>query len=175
MRSSELLEGVVTHLRSALPAEWAGFHAQRRAHLLKLWYVEPRLHYEVWPVSGRDLIEVGLHFEADTAVNQRLVAWFDPHLIRLKAALDGAVELEQWTASWGHLFHVFRAPVLDATVQAAVNQWMTRLIPLTEPLLQAALAEIGPLTATSVQPRDWAAWRKRRAERARQRGATARG
>jgi len=168
MRTADFLDGVAARLPAQLPPEWAGFQAQRRAHLLKLWYQEPRLHYEVWPVAGRELVEVGLHFEAAAETNLRLLRWFDPHIIALKAALDGTVELEQWTASWGHLFRVFRAPALDAALQAAVCDWLARLIPVAEPILQAALAELGPVAPLASRPRDWAAWRERRARRLRQ-------
>jgi hypothetical protein len=168
MRTADFLDGVAARLPAQLPPEWAGFQAQRRAHLLKLWYQEPRLHYEVWPVAGRELVEVGLHFEAAAETNLRLLRWFDPHIIALKAALDGTVELEQWTASWGHLFRVFRAPALDAALQAAVCDWLARLIPVAEPILQAALAELGPVAPPASRPRDWAAWRERRARRLRQ-------
>jgi hypothetical protein len=168
MRATEFLDGVAGRLRAGLPAEWAGFEARRQAHLLKLWYREPRLHYEVWPVAGRDLIEVGLHFEADAEINLRLLRWFDPHLPWLVATLDGAIEMEQWTATWGHLFHVFHAPKLDAALQAEVADWLGRLIPVAEPILQAALDDYGPIAAPQRRTRDWAAWRERRARRARQ-------
>ncbi len=166
MRSSDFFDGIVTELQRGLPPEWQGFHAQRRMQMLKLWYSEPRLHYEVWPVSGRDMIEIGLHFEADPATNLALLSWFDPHVVRFKAALDGAVELEQWTSSWGHLFHVVPAPTLDAGLQTRIGRWLTRLIPLAEPELQAALRELGAPATTKERPsRDWAAWRERRARR----------
>jgi hypothetical protein len=168
MRGAEFLDGVAGGLRRSLPPQLAGFEARRQAHLLKLWYREPRLHYEVWPVAGRDLIEVGLHFEAEAEVNLRLLRWFDPHLPWLAATLDGAVELEQWTATWGHIFHVFHASTLDAALQAEVVGWLGRLIPVAEPILQAALDEMGPIAASPRRQRDWAAWRERRARRARQ-------
>ena len=64
MKLGEFLDGVVAHTRAALPPERAAVQVQRQAHLVKLWYQEPRLHYEIWPVGGRGLIEAGLHFEA---------------------------------------------------------------------------------------------------------------
>lgn len=166
MRTGEFLEGVVEHLRTALPAEWQGFQLQQRASMIKLWYREPRLHYEVWPVSGRDLIEVGLHFEADQAINHQLVARFDPSIIQLKAALDGAVDLEQWTATWGHLFWVFHVVSLDRALQLRVGRWLATLIPIAEPILQAALDDLGPLATGDRPGRDWAEWRRRRERRA---------
>ena len=166
MRVGEFLEGVVAQVRAELPEEWAGFQVRRQAQLVKLWYREPRLHYEVWPVSGRDLVEVGLHFEAAAEVNVQLLRWFDPHIIALKDALDGAIDLEQWTPSWGHLYWVFPAPALTVALQREVAAWLARLIPLAEPLLQAALDEIGSVAVPASQPRDWVAWRQRRAKRA---------
>jgi hypothetical protein len=166
MGTAEFLDGVVAHVRAALPPAWADFEARRQGHLIKLWYREPRLHYEVWPVAGRELVEVGLHFEADATVNRRLLDWFDPHMIALKAALDGAIELEQWTASWGHLYHVYPAPALTVPLQAVVGDWLARAIPLVEPLLRAALADLGPVGETKREARDWAEWRRRRARRA---------
>jgi hypothetical protein len=166
MRLGEFLDGVVAHTRAALPPERAAVQVRRQTHLVKLWYQEPRLHYEVWPVGGRDLIEAGLHFEAAAEVNARLLRWFDPHIVALKATLDGAIDLEQWTPSWGHLYHVFPAPALTPALQREVADWLVRLIVVAEPLLEMALTEIGPVTAPLRQPRDWAAWRARRAKRA---------
>lgn len=165
MRTGEFLEGVLTQVRAGLPDEFGDFQARRQGHLIKLWYGEPRLHYEVWSVGGRELIEAGLHFEAAAEVNARLLRWFDPHIVALKAALDGAVDLEQWTPAWGHLYHVYPAPALTPALQREISGWLARLIPLAEPLLRAALAEMGPVAALVSQPRDWAAWRERRAKR----------
>lgn len=168
LRQTDFLDTIPAHLRVGLPADWQAFQARRQSHLLKLWYTEPRLHYEVWPVAGRGLIEVGLHFEATADVNKRLLDWFDPHMVALAAAVDGAVELEQWTAAWGHIFHVFHAPSLTVEMQAAVIDWLTRFIPVAEPVLQTALAELGPITATTTRRRDWSAWRQRQQRRTRQ-------
>lgn len=165
MRSGEFLDGIIDGLRAALPGPLAEFHVQGRAHMLKLWYREPRLHYEVWPVTGRELIEAGLHFEADQQTNLRLLDWFDPHIIELKAAVDGAVELEQWTTSWGHLYHVFAAPTLSPPLQRRIVDWLARLIPVAEPILAAALDDIGPLATVERPSRDWAEWRRRRERR----------
>jgi hypothetical protein len=155
MRSSDFLDGVVERVRTTLPPEWAGFQTRRQAHLVKLWYQEPRLHYEVWPVGGRGLLEAGLHFEADPTMNFHLLQRFDPHIVWLKATLDGAVDLEQWTSSWGHLYHVFPAPKLDSALQATVASWLARLILVAEPLLQAALSDLGPVAAPARPARPW--------------------
>jgi hypothetical protein len=165
MGTGEFLDGIGQRLRRRLPPELGELHGQRRYSLLKLWYHEARLHYEVWPITGRALLEVGLHFEADAAVNHHLLTWFDPHMVELTATMDGAVELEPWTASWGHLFHVFPAPSLDPALQTTVVDWLARLVPLAEPLLRSGLATAGPLTTVERQPRDWEAWRRRRARR----------
>jgi hypothetical protein len=167
LRLTDFLNDIPVRLRQALPPTWQDVQSRKQAHLVKLWYAEPRLHYEVWPVAGRGIIEVGLHFEADADINKRLLDWFDPHMVALAATLDGAVELEQWTPSWGHIFHVFHAPVLDPTAQAAVVDWLARFIPEAEPILQAALAEIGPVAVSARPGRDWTAWRQRQRRRSR--------
>jgi hypothetical protein len=164
LRHAEFLDGVAQQLRERLPAPWAEFQARRQGQLLKIWYLEPSLHYEVWPVAGRDLIEVGLHFEASADVNLRLLDIFDPRIFEFKAAVDGAVELEQWTASWAHLHTVMHAARLEQHVQRAVVDWLATIVPLTEPMLAQALADIGPIPTRPGQTRDWTAWRKRHAQ-----------
>lgn len=68
-------------LRGLLGPALRGYASERNGRLLKLWYGDPRLHFEAqlvgprWSPTSGPAVEVGLHLEhPDTAVNEDLLA-----------------------------------------------------------------------------------------------------
>ena len=72
--------------------------------LLKVHYGNERIHFEVWADGNRGFLEIGLHFEDGPASTAAYLAFFDARIVEIKHLLGAEVELERWTASWGHLF-----------------------------------------------------------------------
>jgi hypothetical protein len=83
--------------RPHLPPALRDFRWWARPWQVQIHYGNPRLHYEVWSLSRRNLLELGLHFEhRNRAVNARLLDHFDKHAVAIKAELGEGVEVEPW-------------------------------------------------------------------------------
>jgi len=97
MRSSDFMKAIPDAVRPHLPPASRDFQWHARAWLVQIHYGQPAVHYEVWSMQYRDLLELGLHFEQrDPAANARLLAYFDAHAIAIKAELGERVEVEPW-------------------------------------------------------------------------------
>uniref|UniRef100_A0A831TA36 DUF4268 domain-containing protein n=1 Tax=Thermorudis peleae TaxID=1382356 RepID=A0A831TA36_9BACT len=131
----EFFHDVIGALRSRLPAGLADFRIAQAQHLLKIYYAQPRIHYEVW-VNGRDRhIEIGLHFEDGPESTEQLLLWLDRHILELKHELGPETELERWTQSWGHLYqHLPYQPLTEALAEE-IGRRLARFIVVVEPLL----------------------------------------
>jgi hypothetical protein len=95
---------VADRLRAELPRELAGFHDKRTQNLLKIYYDNERIHYEVWLNSQQRMTEIGLHFEDGPVSTAAYLAYFDRYIVELKHELGPDIELERWTQSWGHVY-----------------------------------------------------------------------
>ena len=153
---------VVERLRRELPPEWAGFQHRAGMHLLKIHYGNERVHYEVWTDGIRGQIEIGLHFEDGPVSTATYLAYFDGHIVELKHALGPQVELERWTASWGHLFEIAPLGRLDAVVVEHTARRLAALIAAAQPLVEAAAVppERSAQPAAGVERGPWRKWRR---------------
>ncbi|HEU5423061.1 MAG TPA: hypothetical protein VFU72_05930, partial [Nitrolancea sp.] len=70
-----------------LPESLRGFQSHATHNLLKLSYGERRLHFEVWANARDSHIEIGLHFEDGPESTERLLAFFNRHIVELKHEL----------------------------------------------------------------------------------------
>ncbi len=154
---------VVDDLRRLLPGDLAAFRHRAGMNLLKVHYGNERVHYEVWTDGQRGQIEVGLHFEDGPLSTAAYLAWFDARIVELKHELGPQVELERWTASWGHLYELHPLGRLN---QAAVNRvaWrLAALITALQPLVEAADIPAERAAQPAEQRGPWRAWRRGRA------------
>ena len=158
----EFFADVVDRLRDHLPAPLAGFRHRSTMNLLKVYYGNERVHYEVWTDGQRDQIEVGLHFEDGPASTAAYLAYFDARIVELKHELGPEVELERWTASWGHLYELTPLTRLDARVVERTARRLATLIATLQPLVEAANVP-AERAATPSEPRGpWRKWRRGR-------------
>jgi hypothetical protein len=147
---------VVSRLRTKLPKELAAFRVAGTSNLLKIFYANERIHYEVWTNSALGLIEIGLHFEDGPFSTAAYLAHFDRHIVELKHELGPQVELERWTMSWGHLFELVPLTRLDARVVDRTALRLAHLITTLQPLVEAAA--VAPERAIEA-PRATRTWR----------------
>jgi len=153
---AELLD----RLRELLPADLAHFGHRSTMNLLKLDYGNHRVHYEVWCDGQRGQIEVGLHFEDGPVSTAAYLTFLDRHIVELKHELGPQLELERWTASWGHLYELHPLGRLDARVVDRVARRLAALITATRPLFDAA-ANPPERSAQPAEPRGpWRKWRR---------------
>jgi hypothetical protein len=62
--------------RSHLPANLRDFRWQARSWLVQIHYGHPRLHYEVWSLRRRNLLELGLWNRLNHPIwNQLPLGW----------------------------------------------------------------------------------------------------
>src|SRR5262245_53254593 len=106
LRRQEFLAGVIDQLRVELPDELAEFHHKSMSNLVKIYYGNERVHYEVWPSSNQFQTEVGLHFEDGPVSTAAYLAYFDQYIVELKHELGATIELERWTTTWRHLYEI---------------------------------------------------------------------
>jgi hypothetical protein len=134
----EFFRIVVGRLKAVLPAELAAFRHRANSMLLKIDFGNERVHYEVWPDSARGHIEVGLHFEDGPISTAAYLAFFDARIVEIKHTLGPQVELERWTASWGHLFESTPLAPLDRRLAETIADRLVAQIALLQPLVVEA-------------------------------------
>ena len=153
---------VVEQLRRELPDPLADFSPRANSMLLKVSYQNERIHYEVAVNSAAGTMEVGLHFEDGPVSTAAYLAWFDARIVELKHKLGPTVELERWTASWGHLYEIVPLPRLETAVAKRTAARLAVLIAALQPLVDAAA--IPPERAAQPEAAR-GPWRGRRASR----------
>lgn len=155
----EFLSDLVDNLRVRLPDGLADFRHRPGTSLVKLFYANERVHFEVWIDGGRGHLGLGLHFEDGPVSTAAYLAFFDARIVELKHDLGSGLELERWTASWGHLYEVVPLPRLDAAAVRRTADRLAALIVALQPLVEAA-AVPPERSAADAGPRG--PWRSRR-------------
>lgn len=161
MGRREFLTGIAERLRRELPDPLSAFKHRLGMNLLKIFYDNERVHYEVWIDGQRGQLGVGLHFEDGPLSTAAYLAFFDAHIVELKHDLGTGLELERWTASWGHIYELAPLGRLDTPTVERTACRLAALIAALEPLVEAATipAERG---ASAEQRGPWRAWRRGR-------------
>ncbi len=160
MTRHDFFAEVVTGLRASLPEAFRDFRHHSNTLLLKIDFGNPRVHYEVWCDSEKDILGIGLHFEDGPISTDAYLAYFDRHIVEIKHILGTDIELERWTVSWGHLYeHRELRPLTDEIV-AEVASRMAQLIEVLQPLVVSA----GVPPERSAEPGErkgpWRKWRR---------------
>lgn len=134
---------IVTHLRGALPEELRRFAHRGDFNLMKIWWDNPRVHFEVVIDQRIDRIEVGLHFEDGPASTIAYLRALDARVVELKHELGHHVELERWTTSWGRLYELLPLEAVDDKGGKKVALRVDRLIITLQPLVIEAKVPAG--------------------------------
>lgn len=139
MRSSDFMKAIPDATRPYLPPRLRDFGWFARAWLVQIHYGHPRLHYEVWSLSRRNLLELGLHFEhRDRSVNARLLDHFDAHTVAIKAELGGGVEVEPWDRGWAKVYDTLPLEPFEPLYLEKVAQRWAQMIAYLQPILDMA-------------------------------------
>ena len=137
----EFFAGVRKELKARLPSDLKRFEVGRgHSRLLKLHYSRPEVHFEAWHHTGDGRLEVGLHFEGSSELNDRALGYFRSRMIEVKAMLPRA-ELEPWDRGWSRLYETVPAPRLDDRAQAAATDLMARYIEALQPMVERFLED----------------------------------
>ena len=112
-----------------------------RSHLAKFWCRPPdNIHYELWLHERRNLIELGLHFEANADLNARLLAYFSGCLLEIQEQLGETIWAEPWDKGWTRLYEVRPMLPLNEERVADTAARMCELIECLQPYLDRFLA-----------------------------------
>ena len=135
MRIQQFQVSLVEKTRQQLPRALKNFEPRSFFTIVKISYRNPKIHYEVWVRGPERLIEIGLHFEADKATNDALLAHFDGRAVEIHAELGPHIEIERWTNSWSRVHQVVPYKSLDAALVAVIAKKLARMIVVLQPML----------------------------------------
>ncbi len=136
MRIQKFQVSLVDKTRKLLPRRLKNFEPRSFFSILKLSYRNPRLHYEVWVRGQEKLVEVGLHFEADKATNDELLAYFSSRTIEIHHELGPRIEIERWTNSWSRVHEVVPYTALDEALVDTLAARLAKMIAVLQPMLE---------------------------------------
>lgn len=146
-------------LRATLPPELRDFQLRQTPFLMKLYYQNERVHFEVWVDSLRQQIEIGLDFEDGEESTAAYLAFFDQRIVEIKAQMGPTVELERWTRTWGHFVEVYPIDPLTRERALMVAERMATYIAVLQPLVEEA--SIAPGERVAATRPYWTRRRKR--------------
>ena len=94
-------DDITRYLRAELPPDLRDFQLRQTPFLMKLYYQNERVHFEVWVDPGRQQIEIGLDFEDGAESTAAYLAFFDERILEIKEQTGPELELERWTKNMG--------------------------------------------------------------------------
>jgi hypothetical protein len=135
--SRTFLRGVVDLVLEEIPANCSPIHSIAYSNQAKLWSGNKQLHYEAWIRDRLGVIEIGLHFEADTLTNARLLAAFRAHEGAIRRTLGPHVRIETWDKGWARVWEPVALATLDRAFVERVGGRIAAYVTALEPLLRA--------------------------------------
>jgi len=137
MRIQQFQVTLVDKTRKQLPRALKNFEPRSFFSIVKLFYRNPKLHYEVWVRGQERLIEIGLHLEADKSTNDALLTYFNSHALEIHDELGSRIEIEQWTNSWSRVHEVLPYESLNAPLVDQIAVKLAKMIAVLQPMLDA--------------------------------------
>lgn len=116
------------------------FHSYARSRIAQFWFgPDNPIHYEVALHERTGRLELGLHFEADPALNRALYAFFDKCLLEIQAELGPHFWLEDWDRGWARLYETYPLWPLSTERVETISLRLRKIISVLQPILQEAL------------------------------------
>ncbi len=150
-------DDIIRQLRADLPGDLSQFQVRNYSYLIKLFYDNERVHFEVWVDSIRAQIEIGLDFEDGADSTSAYLAFFDDRIVEIKAQTGPALELERWTKTWGHFVEVYPIAPFDRETAKNIGDRMVVIMSTLQPLIAEAEIPAGNRTSSN-----GGFWRRRR-------------
>ncbi len=135
--SRTFLRGVVEKVQDEISADFPPMHSVVYSNQAKLWSGNKQLHYEAWIRERLAVIEVGLHFEADTLTNARLLSAFRAHERAIRRTLGADVRIETWDRGWARVWESIALATLDQAFLERIGGRIAAYVSAVEPLLRA--------------------------------------
>jgi len=136
VRTAGFFRALPSQVVAALPAGMKGVSHRARSSQAQWFYGDPRLHFEAWwhPNTGR--LELGLHLEAEPAMNDRIANGLARQLLLIKARLGQQFDLEPWDRGWVRLYETYPVEVFNAAEIKRTAARMAELIVVIWPMCQ---------------------------------------
>lgn len=151
-------DDITRYLRVELPEDLRGFRVRQTSFLMKLYYQNERVHFEVWVDPVRQQIEIGLDFEDGAASTAAYLAFFDQRIVEIKEQTGPTLELERWTKTWGHFVEVYPIEPLTRERALMIGDRMVTFLSVLQPLIEEAAIEAGERRPLTSRP----FWKRRR-------------
>jgi hypothetical protein len=137
MRPTDFLRRFAGELRAALPPERRAFETRFMGSLVKVFYGNSKVHFELW-LRSNGYMEIGLHFEADQDSNARWLRYFSERALDVIGELGPQVEIEQWTKTWGRIHQTIAFSSPNEKLLAIAVERMSAMIRVLQPMLEEA-------------------------------------
>lgn len=164
MEQRECLRRVEGLLRKRVPAELRDFQWTFTPFMAKAWYGNKDLHYEIWSREKLGTIEIGLHFEADSLTNARLLAAFAANAKVVKRALADA-RIEEWDRGWARVWQPVPHRRPDEELAGELAGRVAAYVSALEPILRRELPNDVAWSTPLARPSRTTAAAKSRAQR----------
>ena len=107
MKPQEFLSELPDLVRDHLPTELHNFHvAPRETSIAKLYFTNPKIHYEVWIRRKYQYIEIALHFEADRKTNQSFLELLETQRDAINSGVLSNLRIEPWEKGWTRAYQI---------------------------------------------------------------------
>jgi len=126
-------------MRAELPADLGAFQWSATSWMAKAWYGNRALHYEIWVRHAAKVVELGLHFEADSLTNARLYGAFRSRAAEVKRGLGTAARIEQWDKGWTRVWQAFPLQEVDDGYASTIQSRFVDYVRVLEPILRDEL------------------------------------
>jgi hypothetical protein len=123
-------------MRRELPDELRSFRSATHFSILQLWFGNPALHYEAWIRSRLEVIELGLHFEADPLTNARLLAAFRARERAIRRLLGEDPRIEGWDKGWARVWEPVTLARLDGELVSRIASRLAAYVSALEAFLR---------------------------------------
>lgn len=126
---------IARRLAADLPPALRSFRHRGDFNLMKIWYANYRIHYEVVIDQQINKIELALHFEDGPASSLAFLALLDAHILEIKDRLGPQIELERWTQSWARIYQLLPLGPIDEHVRTDCAKRLAAMITLLQPIV----------------------------------------
>jgi hypothetical protein len=136
IRTAGFFRALPPLVAAALPARMKGVRHRARSSQAQWFFDDPRLHFEAWWHANTGRLELGLHLEAEPAINDRIAGGLSRQLLMIKARLGQQLDLEPWDRGWVRLYETNAVEVFDATQIKRTAARIAELIVVIWPMCQ---------------------------------------
>jgi hypothetical protein len=113
-------------------------HQSATGWMVKLWFGNKDLHYELGVYHHRKVVELGLHFESEPLTNLMLLGAFKGHAKTIAKRLPAA-RIESWDKGWARVWEPIALQPFDPAFSTALTKRLATYVRVLEPILEDAL------------------------------------